>query len=167
MALLRLIKNDPWLDSFRPAIEGRYQYFLQKVDELTQGGTISLSDFASGHLYFGLHRTANGWVFREWAPYATAIFLTGDFNQWQETPDYQLHPLDNGVWEIHLPDEALHHEDLYKLKIHWNGGSGERIPAWAQRVVQDENTYIFNAQVWNPPQPYSFTVHHFKPDTSP
>ncbi|MDR2682332.1 MAG: alpha amylase C-terminal domain-containing protein [Dysgonamonadaceae bacterium] len=167
MTPLGLIQQDSWLEPYRSAIEGRYNYFLQKEKELTQNGKISLSDFASGHHYFGLHRDAAGWVFREWAPHATAIYLIGDFNRWQETPEYQLKKLTNGVWEIFLPDEALRHQDLYKLKIHWDGGSGERIPAWAQRVVQDANTYIFNAQVWNPTLPYRFACRDFKPHTTP
>jgi 1,4-alpha-glucan branching enzyme len=108
-----------------------------------------LSDFATGYLYFGLHHLKEGWVFREWAPNATAIYLIGDFNDWKESENYKMTRLKGnaGVWEIILDEEAIHHGDLYKLKIHWNGGEGERIPAWARRVVQDENTKIFSAQV--------------------
>jgi 1,4-alpha-glucan branching enzyme len=164
---LELIKNDPWLEPYRSAIEGRYAYFLQKGKELTQNGKISLSDFADGYLYFGLHPTATGWVFREWAPHATEIYLIGDFNQWKESLEYQLQSIGNGVWEIQLPAEALHHQELYKLKVHWNNGSGERIPAWAQRVVQDKETNIFSAQVWRPAIPYQFQTKKFKPNTQP
>ncbi|GHT75858.1 1,4-alpha-glucan branching enzyme [Bacteroidia bacterium] len=167
MKQLGLIKNDSWLEPYRPAIEGRYHYFLQKKKELTQNGKITLSDFASGHLYFGLHHTAGGWVFREWAPNATAIYLTGDFNAWQERAEYQFQRLENGVWELHLPADALHHRDLYKLKVFWHGGFGERIPAYVQRVVQDEKTYIFSAQVWKPENPYLFQTEKFKANTEP
>jgi len=45
---------------------------------------------------------------------------------------------------------------LYALSMHWNGGQGKRVPAWAQRVVQDPTTYIFNAQVWDPPSPFEW-----------
>jgi 1,4-alpha-glucan branching enzyme len=38
--------------------------------------------------------------------------------------------------------------------MQWPGGSGDRIPAWARRVVQDPVTHIFNAQVWHPERPY-------------
>lgn len=40
------------------------------------------------------------------------------------------------------------------MHVYWEGGNGERIPAWAQRVVQDDETKIFSAQVWNPEKPY-------------
>ncbi|MCL1938059.1 MAG: alpha amylase C-terminal domain-containing protein [Candidatus Azobacteroides sp.] len=167
MKSLGLIKNDPWLEPHRSAIEGRYAYFLQRENDLTQNGKMSLSDFASGYLYFGLHRLETEWVFREWAPNATHIYLIGDFNDWKERPEYQLQPMDLGIWEIHLPAEALHHKDLYKLKVYWNGGSGERIPAWVRRVVQDEKTHIFSAQVWNPSSPYEFKIKQFEPNTQP
>ena len=126
-----------------------------------------MSDFASGYLYFGLHRTDKGWVFREWAPNATAIYLVGDFNSWTELAPYQLKPKKNGVWEINLPSRAMKHGDLYKLHIHWNGGEGERIPAWTNRVVQDDVTKIFSAQVWAPEEQYQWKVKKFKPNTSP
>ena len=66
-----------------------------------------------------------------------------------------------------MPEKALHHGDLYKMHVKWNGGEGERIPAWATRVVQDEMTKIFSAQVWNPKESYQWKKDKFKPQTSP
>ena len=163
-----IIKNDPWLKDYEVAIVGRHRHAEDKIAELTQNGKCSLSDFASGYLYFGLHRTATGWVFREWAPHATEIYLIGDFNDWKESPKYKLKRIkDSGNWEIKLRGNALKHGDLYKLKIHWDGGCGERIPAWCRRVVQDEQTKIFSAQVWAPEQPYVWKKKTFRPNTAP
>lgn len=165
---LKIIKNDPWLKDYEPAIAGRHQHAVDKIAELTQGGKTSLSDFATGYLYFGLHKTSTGWVFREWAPNATEIYLVGDFNKWQEKPQYRLKRLKNsGNWEIKLKENALKHGDLYKLKVYWEGGCGERIPAWCRRVVQDDETKIFSAQVWNPEKPYVWKKKTFRPNTSP
>ena len=165
---LRLVKNDPWLDPFEKAINGRHQHALDKMKELTNNGRKTLSEFASGHLYFGLHRTDKGWVFREWAPNATEIYLVGDFNGWQEKPEFRLKRVRNtGNWEIKLKPDGLKHGDLYKLKVYWNGGCGERIPAWTRRVVQDEQTKIFSAQVWEPAKPYKFRKRVFRANTSP
>lgn len=163
---LQILKNDPWLEPFRKAIEGRHEDVLRKEQELT-GGEIALSDFANGHHYFGLHRIESGWIFREWAPNAVKIYLVGTFNDWQESDAFLLKRKDNGVWEVSLPADAIRHGDLYKLRMYWNGGNGERIPSYATRVVQDEKSYIFSAQVWNPETPYVFADEGFKPNTSP
>ena len=165
---LKLIENDPWLEPFSAAIEGRHQRVLDKERELT-GGKISLTEFASGHMYFGLHRTRKGWVFREWAPNAKDIYLIGDFNGWQVKPEYRLKKVkrSNGVWELELKAEEMKHGDLYKMKVYWEGGEGERIPAWANRVVQDEVTKIFSAQVWAPEKPYHFRKRVFRAKTDP
>ena len=167
MKSLNLIKNDPWLEPYREAIESRCQYAIDKEKSLTDNGKQSLSDMASGYLYFGLHKMDDGWIFREWAPNAVDIYLIGTFNSWRKDEQYRLKSLKNGAWEIKLAEEMLHHGDLFKLFIEWNGGSGERIPAWIRRVVQDSNTKIFSAQAWNPAKPYVFRYKNFKPDVSP
>ena len=163
---LQILKNDPWLEPFRAAIEGRHEDALRKERELTgEGGT--LSGFANGHHFFGLHREADGWTFREWAPNATKIYMVGTFNDWQEKDEYELKQLENGVWEVVLHVDAIKHGDLYKLHVYWEGGDGERIPSYATRVIQDEKTYIFSAQVWAPEEIYQFKNNDFKPNTSP
>jgi 1,4-alpha-glucan branching enzyme len=165
---LRIVKNDPWLEPYADAIAGRYKFMLWREHELTANTNGSLADMATGYLYYGLHADPDGWTFREWAPNATAVYLIGTFNNWQEQEAYALRRIsDAGVWEIHLPADAMHHLDLFKLHIHWEGGDGERIPAWATRVVQDEETKIFSAQVWNPEKPYRFKVRKFEPHVDP
>lgn len=164
--VLPILKNDPWLKPYADIINGRHEDVIRKEKELT-GENCSLDDFANAYNYFGLHRTKTGWVLREWAPNATQIFLIGTFNDWKEVPEYAMTSIDNGAWEIVLDADRLKHGDLYKLHIHWNGGDGERVPAYATRVVQDEQTYIFSAQVWAPKKPYKFKVKNFKPNTAP
>ena len=141
---------------------------MKKEKELTAGSK-SLDDFANAHNYFGLHRQADGgWVFREYAPHATGITLIGDFSGWQQQARYALRRLpDGGVWEVTLPADAISHGQLYKMMVRWDGGQGERIPAYATRVVQDEHTHIFSAQVWDPAEPYRWNVDKFRPDTKP
>ena len=164
---LKIIQDDPLLAPFAMAITGRHEYAIRKEKELLGAQNRSLSDFASGYLYFGLHKVKRSWYLREWAPNATAIYVIGTFNNWQKSEDFRLYPIDNGIWEGRFPEKALQHGDLFKLLVEWHGGCGERIPAWARRVVQDENTKIFSAQVWAPEQPYKFKVKHFKPQTQP
>ncbi|MBR1519581.1 MAG: alpha amylase C-terminal domain-containing protein [Prevotella sp.] len=163
-----LVARDPYLEPYEEAIRGRHDHAEWKINQLTRKGRSTLSDFANGHKYFGLHKLPRGWVFREWAPNATEIFLIGDFNSWQPTESYRAKRIpgtDN--WELRLPEKALHHGELYKMLVRWNGGEGERIPAWATRVVQDEQTKIFSAQVWNPAVPYVWKRNSFIPKRSP
>ena len=169
MKTLNLIKNDPWLEPFSAAIEGRHADVVNKERDLTAASG-SLDSFANAHNYFGLHRTQRGaWVFREWAPNATAITLIGDFNDWKPQKKYALTRLEgsDGVWEVRLPKTALRHGQLYKMFVEWDGGNGERIPAYATRVVQDPETKVFSAQVWSPEEPYRWKVEKFEPDTKP
>ncbi|MBF1627209.1 MAG: 1,4-alpha-glucan-branching enzyme, partial [Prevotella sp.] len=167
-AHIGLVKNDSYLSPYEDIIRGRHEHALWKIKQLTQDGKMTLSDFANGYNYYGLHLTDEGWIFREWAPNATDIYLVGDFNGWKELPSYKCKRIEGtGNWELRLPVHAMEHGQYYKMRVHWNGGEGERIPAWAQRVVQDENTKIFSAQVWNVEKPYVWKKKNFKPSTDP
>ncbi|MEE4177552.1 MAG: alpha amylase C-terminal domain-containing protein [Bacteroides sp.] len=148
------VKKDPFLEPHKYKIVSRLRKAYQKEKELTGEG--KLGDFANGYNYFGLHRTPEGWVLREWAPNASCIYLIGDFTQWKLEESYKLQPIGNGNWELNLPDGAMKHQDLYKLFMCWEGGSGDRIPAWANRVVQDPVTHLWNAQVWSPDEEYQW-----------
>ena len=148
MKTLKLIQSDPYLQPFAEAINGRYHYAVNREKELTNGA--KLSDWANGHMFYGLHKVNKQWVIREWAPNATAIYLVGDCNGWQKDEAYRLQPKENGVWEASFAEDMLQHEQLYKLLVEWQGGCGERIPSYARRVVQDEQTKLFAAQVWEP-----------------
>ena len=72
--------NDPLLEPFLPVIRRRHEHSVLKELEFTNRKK-RLADIFNNHLYFGLHRLpGKGWVFREWAPHATAIYLIG----WRE-----------------------------------------------------------------------------------
>jgi len=129
---------------------------------------MALSDFASAHEYYGLHFNKGRWICREWAPNATAIFLIGEITDWHEKKEFAFTQNNNaGEWEIQLPAKSLRHGTLYRLRIHWPGGCGDRIPAYARRVVQDPVTLIFNAQVWRPPSPHRWQCDRFQVRSEP
>ena len=165
--MLKIIENDPWLTPYSGAIEGRHDHALWREGQLT-GGKMSLKDFASGYLYYGLQRTDSGWVFREWAPNATEIHLIGDFSGWEEQERFRLKRInDAGDWELNIPSGVISHGQHYKMRVKWNGGQGDRIPAWCRRVVQDNSSKIFSAQVWDPDREYEFKHKDFKPKQDP
>ena len=145
-----IVKRDPYLSPYQEAIASRMDRISARERVLT-GRDKTLSTFANGHHHFGLHPSPEGWVMREWAPNATGIWLTGSFNDWQPVEKYRFTKSGFGQWELSLAKDALHHLDEYKLWITWPGGADFRIPLYATRVVQDETTKLFNAQVWCPP----------------
>ncbi|MGC9342531.1 MAG: alpha-amylase family glycosyl hydrolase, partial [Bacteroidales bacterium] len=149
-----IVQIDPWLEPFNEVITRRKKKIESKIATLSSTG--KLIDFANGHLYFGIHKEENEWVIREWAPNAVKICLIGTFNNWKEHDCFQFNNIGSGNWELRLPLYELNHLDLYKLRIYWKGGQGDRIPAWATRVVQDPETTIFNAQVWYPDNEYQW-----------
>lgn len=150
------LDNDAYLLPFQEALRARAARIANREAQLTNGD-VALADFAAGHTYFGLHRAPRGWVLREWAPAATELVLVGTFSDWREDDAFRLTRLgDHGEWEIVLSEDVLHHGDLYRLRVRWEGGEGDRIPSYARRVVQDADTHVFNAQVWAPEAPYTW-----------
>ena len=148
---------DAFLKPYFNSITHRTNAALAKERMLT-GST--LYDFANGHQYYGWHLEANDHVIREWAPNATELYLIGEFSDWEESEQFRFIRKESGVFELKVDKKKLKHEDLYKLKVHWQGGSGERIPVWATRVVQDEQTKLFAAQIWLPGQSFKWKNDH-------
>ncbi len=126
----------------------RYRHLLKGLGPSGLTGTVS-----QGHRYFGFTRGEQdgqrGVWYREWAPGARALSLVGDFNFW----DPGRHPLsrgEDGVWAIFLAGDGL--PSGGRVKAHVVGADGsvrDRIPAYAQRVVQGADG-DFAAEVWLP-----------------
>lgn len=74
-------------------------------------------NFYLQHL-LGAHREEQGYIFRVWAPNALAVFLVGDFNDWQDGAMEKDH--DTGIWQIHC--EEANEGDLYKFKVRQANG---------------------------------------------
>lgn len=138
---------DALLVPYKEIIEKRTEAAKDKQQSLCDG---SLYNFANGYNYYGIHGSNDTWIIREWAPNATQIFLIGEFSDWNKDERFQFVKKENGDFELSISKEILKHLALYKLLVEWDGGAGERIPVWANRVVQDDETKLFSAQVWQP-----------------
>ena len=142
----KILEIDPRLTPFAGEFDLRMEAYKRTKKALLQKGQ-KLSDFANGYLFFGFHQTEDGWYYREWAPGADKVYLTGDFNGW----DRRACPLtrkDNGVWEVFLPGrDALRDGQLVMTLVVKDGRELERIPAYARRVVQDKKTVTWTAQI--------------------
>lgn len=163
---------DTWLEPYKKEIIARYQKLIIKRNEIAGCGG-KLADAVNNHLYYGVHREGKEWVFREWAPNARQICVIGDFNGWERLPEYQMCNTGGGNWELRVPACKVKHGELYKWYIVWNAGEGvaegegERIPAYATRCVQDEQSKLFSAQVWAPENQYKWKTKFSKKIDNP
>ncbi len=161
-----ILEIDPYLKPYEKDINLRKELFSKKRKELL-GDAKKIKSFANGYKYFGFHRTKSGWVYREWAPAADEMYLTGDFNNW----DIKSHPmtkLDNGIFEIELKGKnALGVGDKVQAVIINSGKVLRRIPTYATRVVQDPTTYLWCAEIEDTYQKFPWTDKGFTPEKTP
>lgn len=159
----RILEIDPWLKPYQDDIELRMQRYNKRRKKLL-GTCAGIGDFANGHLYYGFHKTKYGWYYKEWAPGADALYLTGDFNGWNR----RSHPLKkakNGDWSIFLRGQnALPHGSLVKVVVEKDGQYQDRIPLYATRVLQQEGGGDFSAQIWAPKTPFAWSDEGFSPE---
>ena len=163
--MYRIFEYNPQLKPYWGDIEYRMHLYHHTKWRLL-GDSTSLLDFANGHEYFGFHHIDGGWVYREWAPSAHQLYLTGDFNNWHWL-DHPMTRLDNGVWEIKLDgDNALWEGCKVKTIVDANMTRTEHIPLYAKRVVQDPDTYIWCGEVVDDRNAFKWTDKKFKPENS-
>lgn len=159
----KIVKIDPYLTPHQDDLVMRIQNFKNKKKELCSDS--SLCEFANGHKFFGFHKTEDGWAYREWAPGADKMFLTGDFNNW----DIYANPmtrLDNGVFEINIGNELQKGMKVQAI-IEKDGQILRRVPSYATKVVQDEVTYLWAAEVCEISNPYDWEDDNFKMPKTP
>lgn len=144
--MYRILELNPQLQSFAGDIDLR-MFLYHSTKERILNKDQSLNDFANAHDYFGFHHVNGGWYYREWAPSAYQLYLTGDFNSWNQT-SHPLKPIGNGNWELYLPDDdALWEGCKVKTVVDANMQRTEHIPLFARRVIQDPKTVTWCAEI--------------------
>ena len=158
--MYRILELNPQLQPFAGDIDLRMaNYYETKGRLLSNGGT--LNDFANAYNYYGIHHVDGGWVYREWAPNAYQLYLTGDFNNWDWT-SHPLHRLQNGDWELFLEGEdTLWDGCKVKTIVDANMQRTEHIPLYARRVVQDKKTVQWCAEVVDDRKSFDWTDQDF------
>ena len=156
----KIYQYDPWLKPYAKDIDLRRKNYETTLSRILKGNK-TLSDFANGHKHFGFHKENGGWVYREWAPAAEKLYLTGDFCQWDRYA-YPMEKGDNGEFSLFLPGENTLPENSKVMTVVVSGGKElERIPLYATYVVQEADGS------WNgviPPQEdFSWTDEAFVP----
>jgi 1,4-alpha-glucan branching enzyme len=146
------IHDDPYLKPFASIIRARKERFLKALDEINSEYG-SITEYAQLHNYLGFHyqQRLEGLIYREWAPEAKALYLIGDFNNWNR----RSHPLrinTKGYWEIFLSEQnyssSLLDGSKVKVTVLTKDGEFDRIPLFIHRVVQNEQTKDFSGQLW-------------------
>lgn len=150
--MMNIVSNDSWLEPVSDKVTERYRRYESKLKYI-ESKYGSLKAFASAHEFFGFTYDSfrKGWWYREWAPAAHNLFLFGDFNGWNRY-DTPLERENYGIWSVFLPDsqykKSLKHGTLLKVLVQSSIGEQERIPVFAKRVIQNEDTKDFAAQFW-------------------
>ena len=159
----KIFQYDKSLKDFEKDFDLRAENYQKKKAELLANAK-NLAEFANGHMFYGFHKTEDGWYYREWAPAAEAMYLTGDFNYWDRR-SHPMHNIGNGVWEIFLPGkDALQHGQRIGCIVVHNGQDLDRIPSYARYVVQDPATISWSAVIHEPEEKFLWTDAGFKPE---
>eukprot|EP01112_Ceratiomyxa_fruticulosa_P004626 TRINITY_DN15161_c0_g1_i1.p1 TRINITY_DN15161_c0_g1~~TRINITY_DN15161_c0_g1_i1.p1 ORF type:complete len:323 (-),score=47.85 TRINITY_DN15161_c0_g1_i1:78-1046(-) len=155
-----VIADDPWLEPYADILRARYAYYqrMKRNIEEHEGG---LEKFSRGYEIMGFNKTPEGVMYREWAPNARMLNLTGDFNHWNRE-SHRAVKNKYGVWELFVPNHpdgtpAIHHRS--KIKIFMETATGEhtyRIPAWISRVEQESGNPTYCGIYWDPPKQYEW-----------
>ncbi|MBO5797255.1 MAG: 1,4-alpha-glucan branching protein GlgB [Clostridia bacterium] len=98
----------------------------------------------------GCHRVKDKYVFRVWAPKATAVSLVGDFNGWDPTAD-SMHRVADGVWEH---TRAAAEYDAYKYAV--TGENGETV------LKSDPYAYHFETAPANASKVYDLSGYRWQ-----
>ena len=159
--MYRLLELNPQLEPFAGDIDLR-MFLYRATKNRILGKDQTLNDFANAHDYYGIHHVDGGWVYREWAPAAYQVYLTGEFNDWNQT-SHPLKSLGNGDWELVMKgDKALWEGCKVKTVVDANMTRTEHIPLYARRVVQDPTTITFTAEVVDDKKVFNWTDKDFK-----
>ena len=155
--MYRILELNPQLQNFAGDIDLRMSLYRDTKKRLLGDGGARLIDFANGHHYYGFHHVEGGWYYREWAPSAYQLYLTGEFNDWNQT-SHPLKRLPGGSWEIFLEgDDALWTGCRVKTVVDANMTRTEHIPLYARRVVQEKETITWVAEVVDDREAFEWT----------
>ena len=158
----KLIEFDANLAPYQKDLDLRMENYNRKRNELLLPWQ-TLADFANGHAFFGFHKTESGWIYREWAPAADGMYLTGDFCNWDRHA-CPMEKKEGGVFELFLPGtDALKHGQQVMAIVCKDGAELDRIPLYAKRVVQDPATREWNAVIHDPETPHVWQDAGFVP----
>ena len=161
--MYKILDLNPQLRDFASDIDLR-MFLYRATKQNILGKQKSLVEFANAHEYYGFHHVDGGWYYREWAPSAYALYLSGEFNNWNKT-SHPLKSLGNGDWELYLEgDDALWDGCKVKTVVDFNMTRSEHLPLYCLRAVQNKDNHSFEAEVVDTTKKFEWTDRNFKGD---
>ncbi|WP_331680390.1 1,4-alpha-glucan branching protein GlgB [Terrisporobacter othiniensis] len=85
----------------------------EKIDKFISGNSLDSYKFLGNHKVEYKGEVGNS--FAVWAPNAKAVYLVGDFNNWNETSHSLTNMYDSGIWSIFTTD--LGEGEIYKYNV--------------------------------------------------
>ena len=159
---MKILQVDKQLKPYKADLQLRMDNYARKKAELLPDGK-TLSEFANAHLFFGFHRGNGGWYYREWAPAAEKMYLTGDFCGWDRCA-CPMEKGENGVFTLFLPGEdALQPGQRVRAIVVHHGQELERIPLYATYVVQSPTDHQWDAVIHTAHENFPWTDQGFVP----
>ena len=164
----KLFQSDGYLTTHETEIRRRFNCFAEKLNQIetVHGG---LESFTRSYKEYGVHVQADKSIrVIEWAPGATGMYLTGDFNNWNRS-SHPFKKLDFGKWQLDIPvtsdgETPIPHASKVKLVIVTRDGNMvDRICPWATYVVQPSDSIVYDHVFWNPPAAERYQFKHAKP----
>jgi 1,4-alpha-glucan branching enzyme len=164
-----LLQSDGYLRLHEHEIRRRYQEFSNILDGINKSEGIE--GFVRSYKKYGIHVNAdNSITCLEWCPGAEALFLRGDFNDWNRI-SHPFKKLDFGKWELTIPaidgQPAIKHLSKLKLVVLTKSAEmADRISPWATYVVQPPKSTgntCYDHVLWNPPNDQKYVFKNKKP----
>ena len=106
--------------------------------------------------YLGVHIEEGRYVFRVWAPNADGVFVSGDFNGWDNSMP-MTRKSEGGIYEAYDVNDIVKAGDKYKFRIAYQGREflkadpyafEAELPPDTASVVPKEDKYIWHDSGW-------------------
>ncbi|CAK8689215.1 unnamed protein product [Clavelina lepadiformis] len=160
-----LFENDPKIREYEKDIRKRYAIYEKTKMAIEQSE--GFDRFTQGFKEFGVFVTPEGGVMcKEWIPNARAVYLSGDFNNWEK---WSYQRKEHGKWQMYIhpnTDGSCRIQHLSELKLFIETEQQQtvqRISPWATYVVGGEKDEIFKWMFWNPPRSQVFFSTNNRP----
>lgn len=119
-----------------------------------QGTSVRAYAFLGAHPY--VDGEEKGFVFRVWAPKASKVYLSGDFNSWDYHQSSMVKITEQGIWELYVPLIEEYTTYKYVIEDHYGkystkadpyGYHMETRPSTASKTYHLEN-YKWQDEKW-------------------